>query len=360
MMIASNKLSTRLRSPMSAIYLLTGNEPYLFNETVQLIKDAWKNNNFTLTSDIAHKNEHQTKIDDDIYTIDTKIIDINVPNDWDLLLQIANNYSLFSACTLIDVRFSKKTLDTKGIQTLLTYLSNSNPQCLIICKAPLLPNKSIAKLTNHPQLTHVTVYALSYKEQKAWVIQQLRQRNCNFAKDVPELIINCTQNNLLAAVQLIEQITLSIDTEVMLTADLITPYLTEYSIFSLYAFVDACLNATANNIITIIRQLQYNQTDPSLLLWHITDTLRTIIAIKYSTEHQHIPIQQACQEKKIWPQRIPYYINAMQRLSFMQLYAMIKDAQTLDVCIKSNLSHILIWNMLEQISLKFHSTISLN
>jgi len=327
MHIKFQALLPHLQKKMHAVYVLMGSDLYLLNEAVLQIKKAW-----------YQRGES-----------DEKIIQLHSTADWQLLEQEANSYSLFAENVLLDARLDKKTIDSVGKSTLSAYLQNTNPRCLIIIQANAVPLKQLQWLVNHEQVTVVQAAPLNEAAQKQWIASQLNQRSILYTPDVPILIHQYTQGNMLACAQVIEKLSLIHDETRALTMEEVKNQLIDQSEFQLYELADACLNANANKAIHLLRQACDNRTEPTLILWLLTQEIRLLIQLTHLLSQQ-VSFSAACTKLNIWSQRARSYEMTLKRLSKPDLYQLLRDSKKIDELIKTTQSRQ-VWQLFEQIAL---------
>ncbi len=127
MLIKPPALLATLNKKRHALYILTGQDPYLLNEAAVDIKRVCQQQ----------------------HACDSKTLQIHAAEDWRLLIEEANSYSLFADSILLDVRYDKKTLDSAGKKALQTYIEQINPRCIVIFRASNVPHKQFSGFVNH-------------------------------------------------------------------------------------------------------------------------------------------------------------------------------------------------------------------
>ena len=147
MVINYQSLLPFLKKKKSPVIILSGNNPYFFNEAALAIKKSVR----------------------DVGEVDERIIDINKSADWSLLTEEANSYSLFSDYVLLDIRFDKKTIDAIGKRIINTYLTNINSRCVVMIQAPLLPLKPSSWLADNQNVLWVQIDPLLNTALKNWI-----------------------------------------------------------------------------------------------------------------------------------------------------------------------------------------------
>lgn len=327
MQIKYSSLSESLQKKIYPLYLLTGQDHFLLNEAAFQIKKAWQ-----------HEGE-----------TDHQIIHLQTPSDWAVLIEEANSYSLFHDRTLIDARYDKKTLDQVGKQALKQYLQRVNERCLMILRAPNLSAKPLQSLTNEQQMAFIPIYSLNPAALKHWITAQLKHHHLQCEPRVPALIQAFNEGNMLACAQVIEQLALAYSSDEILTEALVKEHLIEQCDYQLYELSDACLSADLNKAIRLLRQACNNRTEATLVLWVMTQDIRQLIELNHLRTQSLTPTN-ACRQLKIWPQRIPLYQSALNRLSLSQLYPLLTICVRLDNQIKTTQGKQ-VWQGFEQLAL---------
>lgn len=327
MLIKYQALLPQLQKKLQTVYVLIGSDHYLLNDAAWQIKKAWRQCGET----------------------DEKIIDLNSAADWGTLHEEANSYSLFSEQVLLDARLDKKSIDAQGKAILSQYLQSINPKCLIIIRASLVPAKQLQWLTNNEHVTVVQIMSLTGSALHKWIIDQLQSHSLLYNEQVPALLQQYTQGNLLACAQAIEKLTLISDKKTVLGVDEVRQQLTDQCDYQLYDLADACLAANAEKALHLLRQACNNRTEPTLILWLLTQEIRNLIQLAHA-QKQHVPFATACAQQKIWPQRVKLYETTLAHFSLIKLYTLLQESKRLDEQIKTTNSRQ-IWNNLEQLAL---------
>lgn len=329
MLIKQSALSSYLTRKLPEICILTGSDAFLLNEAANNIKQAWQQKN----------NEESEET----------ILYLNSPSDWSLLNEEINSYSLFASTTLIDARYDKKTLEAAAKEFLTNYVKNPNPQSLLLIRAPNLTSKLLQTFVNHEAVCVVQITALTGMAMQNWIVSQLQKKAVQFEAQVPELIHLYTQGNMLACAQAIEKIELIQDRDTILTAEAVKEQLIDQCNYQLFELSDACLNADSNKAIQLLRHARNDKTEPTLVLWLLTQDLRLLIQLT-DLAKQGVPFLTACSQLKIWSQRTRLYQATLKRASTEVLCQCLQFCKIIDERIKSSQSNQ-VWHALEQLGL---------
>lgn len=329
MLIKQQALGSQLRQKLAAVYLVFGQDSFLLNNAAESIKYAWK---------AANNNESEETI-----------LHINNPSDWSLLEEEANSYSLFAKHNFIDIRYEKKSIEAAGKQFLTNYLQDINPHCLLLLRAPNLPQKQLQWLVNYDSVLVVQANSLNTVAMHNWIAEQFKIKAMKFEQQVPALIHQYTQGNMLACAQVIEKLELIADEKTIFTTELVKEQLVDQCDYQLFELAEACLSQNSAKVIQLLRYASNTKVEPTLVLWLLTQEIRLLLQLLELTK-QSIPFNTACSQLKIWPQRVKQYQFALKQMKAAILLELLQFCKTIDERIKSNQNRQ-IWHALEQIAL---------
>jgi DNA polymerase-3 subunit delta len=327
MIIKYQALGSHLKQKIHPIYVLQGSDHYLVQDAADKIKKVWRDRAQT----------------------DEKIIYLNTSADWASLIEEANSYSLFSEQVLLDARFEKKSIDAASKLLFNQYLKNVNLKCLVLLQVSAVPIKQLEWLSNNTQVTLIQVFPFDKSSLINWISSQLTQRSIKHLSQITTLIYQYTQGNMLACAQLIEKLALINSGTEPLTLKDVSEHLVDQCEYQLYELADACLSAHTEKALHLLKQAFNNRTEPTLILWLITQEVRHLIQLTHLIK-QNLSLSSACAQQKIWPKRSPLYKDALSRLSLDQLYKLIMECGQIDNLIKSNKVN-LVWEGFQTIAL---------
>lgn len=323
MQIKPQALAPTLQRKTWPLSALVGNDHYLLDQAFTTIKTHIKSAN----------------------ECDERMLTVQAADDWRLVREEANSYSLFASCTLLNIVYDKKTLDVAGKKALTEYLESKNDRCFMILRAPNLPAKQLTWLTNHEQALIVLAYPLPADGMKLWIATQLKTKSFSFTKEVPDIIYQYTQGNMLASAQVIEKLSLTHDNNSQIAAQDVLDHVFNQCDHNLYELVDACLLGQADKSVQILRQAANNKTESTLVLWMLTQEVRTLMQLIHA-QNQKIDFKSACAQVKIWPQRVSMYQMALKRMQPKILPSLLHYCKTIDEYIKTGTNGNL-WEALE-------------
>lgn len=324
MLIKYHALASKLKNKLAPVYLIFGTDQYLQNEIANQIKQTWRKQG----------------------EVDEQIIDID--DDWDAAFATANSYSLFNELQLLDIRFSKKNISSNCKDSLLKYLSNYNSTTTVIIRAPNLNYKQLDFLKQNIQICSAQPFT-NY-ELETWIKAELRRLNIICDANIVKIIIQYSQNNMLAAHQTITKIAMLDKDKTKLSTQMLLEFITDQSDYPIYALSDACLLGKAKQAITILHKFAHNnQTTFVYILWILSNEIRILTQLKQMVTDSST-LQTACNKLKIWPQKVKQYEVAEKRFTLGQLEVLLKHCAHLDFKLKSS-TEINIWDKLENLVL---------
>lgn len=327
MQIKQNYLSQHLQKKLSPIYWLVGQDTYFIEDSLNTIKNHIKNT----------------------HDCEESMMYIQSADEWRKVVEEANNYSLFSEATLLNVIYDKKSMDSASKKIITDYLKNPNSRCFIIIRTPNIPAKQLSWITPLNDILSIIHYPLNNDAMTQWINNQLRKHSFTFDSHLPALITQYSQGNMLACAQVIEKLSLCYAANTHITTQQGLEHVFNQCEHSLYELTEAFLLGRADKSIQILRHAANNKTEATLVLWMLTQEIRLLLQLNHLLA-QHIDMKTACARLKIWPQRISLYQSALKRISHKKLQQLIQYSLAIDEQIKSNLNTQM-WNSLERIVL---------
>lgn len=330
MLTKLSSLSATLKNNTFQVYLICGNDQFLMKEAQQEIKKKLLRQ----------------------FDCESTSIQINHPNEWNDLKDQASSLSLFSEHSIFHVSFEKKTFDKNGHHFIEQIINTNNTHCSIIINAPNLQIKSLQQYTNHKNFLITQVFALSDSALVSWIKQKLNTNQLSFESDVPHMIQQHSQGNMLAAAQAVDKLALSFEHDETITADVVKTHLIDQSQHGIFELVDSLLLGENDKSILLIQHAKNTRVEPTLLMWLFTKEVRLLISIFHEMKAQS-SFGATCKKLKIWNNKTALYQSAYQRFEQKTLYGYLQSANQIDQLIKSNLSTNTLWLYIENLLIAF-------
>ena len=267
------------------VWLLHGNEPLLSQQILTELRKHWQQQG-----------------------VERQRINLGSAADWRDAFSELNSLSLFSSQTAVEVHGSHKP-DATTLLLLERFIQQSNDNQLVI----VMPKQDAsAQKTKFYKLleSKALVVALSIRDeaQRRQLLQQLaKQQKLQLTDAAWSLLLEHTQNNLLAAHQALLRLSALHDgTAAADVADL-QPALVEQSRFSTFDLGDAALSGQAEKAVQILHFLKESGEPTSLVLWTLSKEMRLVMQLLAQPNSE--------QQLGIWQNRIGLYRQACRRLS---------------------------------------------
>lgn len=329
MKLRIEQLSPHLKKPLLPIYLITGDELLLVQETVAALTQTAQNAGFN----------------------DRILIEATNTEAWQQLTRETQNLSLFSNKRIIECRIPQAKLGDHGGKTLQQYTQQIPEDTLLIIVT--------AKLTAAQQNTAwfkaidkvgviIQIWPINVQQLPAWLRQRINQAGLQIDNNVIQLLQNHVQGNLLAAAQEIEKLQLLFG-QTQINEQQMAQAITGNNRFNLFELADHLLSGNSDRCLQILHYLQQEGNEPVLILWSITRELRTLVTIAYALS-QGMTLMQSFEVAHVREQRKAITQQALKRHHYQQWLMLLKKSAYVDRVIKGmQIGNV--WDELQQLVL---------
>ena len=281
---ALQQIKQQIRKP-HPVWLLHGDEPLLSQQILTELRKHWQ----------QHGVERQR-------------IDLGSTADWRDAFNELDSLSLFASQTAVEVHGNHKP-DAATLLLLERFIQQSNDNQLVI----VMPKQdAAAQKTKFYKLleAQALVVALSIRDeaQRRQLLQQLaKQQQLQLTDAAWSLLLEHTQNNLLAAHQALLRLSALHDGNTAADVADLQPALVEQSRFSTFDLGDAALSGQAEKAVQILQFLKESGEPTSLVLWTLSKEMRLVMQLLAQPNTE--------QQLGIWQNRVGLYRQACRRLS---------------------------------------------
>ena len=315
MKLRPEHLERHLRDGLQSVYVLSGDEPLLLQESTDLIRQAATQQGY---------NERQ------IHSIERGF-------SWDALIADSQALSLFAERKLVELRFSGKP-DAAAAETLIAFAQRPPEDTLLLITLPKLDataqkSKWFTALDSHG--VQITLFPVDASALPGWLSTRAQALGLRIPTEALQLLADRTEGNLLAAAQALEKLRLlsdgsdiSFETVASLVSDS-----TRYSVFDL---ADAVLLGDASRAARLLLGLESEGQAESVVLWALQKDLRalTLAAEQMSQSGQQGLSSQALNQLGFWAKRQGPAQQALRRLSLIRLQRLTSGVIEVDKAIK--------------------------
>ena len=313
MKIRAEQLQSHLSKELLPVYVISGDEPLLAQESADAVRLAARNKGFSGR---------------EVFHGEGKF-------DWSQLHNEANALSLFAEKKIIEIRISNGKPGDKGSKALCELCANPSPDNLLLVILPKLERSAQnSKWVKALEAVgaHIQVWPVTGDQLPRWIKQRLLESNITANQQAVEILAERVEGNLLAAVQEIEKLKL-LAIEGKVDAIMMSSVVADSARYNLFEFVDKVLAGDAQSAARSLRGLHSEGTDAIPLLWAITRELR--ILIKASEQISRGENRDwALKNSGVWEKRLPLFRTAIQRCSAAHLRMLLYQAGAIDRGIK--------------------------
>ncbi|MFT7207280.1 MAG: DNA polymerase-3 subunit delta [Pseudohongiellaceae bacterium] len=318
MKIKPEHLSRTLSSNILPLYWLSGDEPLLMQEAADLIRTQYKENGYS----------------------EREILNVDKSFDWGQFLQSTGNLSLFAEKKIIELRLSTVKWEDAGKKAIQHYLSELNPDYLILLSGPkldaaTLKTKWFTEIEKHGAF--VQIWPIKTEELSAWLEQRLRREGIQADTEAVHLLVDKVEGNLLAAMQEIEKLKLlSSDTgenTVRLDAKTVMQVVADSSRYNAYQLIDAALLGDVSRAQKMLTGLKNEGIFPLIILNAICRELRTLLPM-LEKKREGQGVNAIIQSARVWYNRKQAVAAALARLDTQGVWKLLDHSRLIDQSIK--------------------------
>lgn len=312
MKIKPEQLAGKLGQTPAPVYLITGDETLLVEESGDLLRQHLFKTGFI---------ERETLYTDGSFK-------------WEYLLECANALSLFAEQKIIELRLSNKP-NKQASDILREYLSNPPPDNVLLIiagKMDAAAKKSAWFKAIDQQGIIVEIWPVELQQLPGWINNRARQIGLTLEHDAVQILCERIEGNLLAAKQELDKLNL-LHPGQTLTADMVIDSVSDSSRYDIYGLVDAAIQQQVPRSNKIIEVLKQEGTEASVALWAISREVRSLLAIQQGMQ-DGTPFDSICQKERIWGKRKNLVGAAAQRIPTDTLKQMLSRCFEADQQIK--------------------------
>lgn len=250
------QLEPHLSKNLSPIYIVSGDELFLKQEAIQLIRKAAKQAGCT---------ERVRLIPEAGF-------------DWEELYTLLHSNSMFAEKSILELDFRDALPNKTASAILQEYGKNPISNNILLIDVGKIDDK-ISRSAWYKSLekisTIINIWPIPREQLPLWIINRAKKYKLQMPADAANLLADYVEGNLVAAAQAIEKIYL-LKLEKPITVELVQAILANESRFTLFDFTDSLIAGDRARTFTILENLKQDGTEPILILWGITRELRLL------------------------------------------------------------------------------------
>lgn len=312
MKLRPDQLTSHLRQGLKPLYLVSGDEPLLVQETLDSIRQSAREQGVT----------------------EREILHIDKGFDWGAFTLSANTLSLFGDRRLIELRFTGKP-DAAAATALTDYASNPPPDNILLIIFPKL-DAGAQKAAWYSQCDTAGVCIILYPLEASafpdWLKARLRQRGLEADTDALRLLIESTEGNLLAAAQEIDKLSL-LHEKGALSFDAVQQAIGHSARYDVFELCDTVMQGHTEKALRILNNLLNEGEAETVILWTLLKDIRALLGAAALVE-KGSPVNAALAQQGVWQKRQPLLATALKRLPLRHLEALLLLALEIDRGVK--------------------------
>lgn len=302
-------LPSELNKRLLNCYLVSGDEPLLVQESLDLIRRASFDAGFTV-----RENYDQSQ-----------------SIDWQEILSASNNLSLFSEKKIIEIRLTSIKLGREGIKNIIELTQRLNEDLMLVISAPKIDKATLASKWCQffqDEGGFVQIWPLKKNELPLWLEKRMMTVDLTAKKETILMLAHRVEGNLLAASQAIEKLKLYLGEGSVSEADM-QKVVSDDSRYDVYQLIDAILIGDVKKALRILSSLQSENVDAIVVIWALNRELRLLSKLAFSIE-SGMSHNEIMRSYRVWTSRQNIVSACLKRHHARDFHIMIKACTNAD------------------------------
>lgn len=313
MRIRADQLERALQDSLKPIYLVSGDEPLLLGETLDLIRRAAREADYTERSvHVAEKGF-----------------------DWLSLLQDSASMSLFGERKIIELRMRSSKPGTAGAKALSEYAARPPEDTVLLVSAPRIERpKQPAKWVQALETAGVwtEIWPVADSEFSVWLRERMRRRGLQPDKEAVMALAKRVEGNLLAANQEIDKLWM-LTGDGPVSAEDIEQAVTDSARFNVFKLIDLALAGDGARVMRVLDALRVEGTEPVIVSWALAREVRSLFSMACQVAAGK-SMPDVFRKERIWSSRQGIIRNALARHNRKSLAVLLQAAEFADASVK--------------------------
>ena len=338
--IFPEQLNQHLSQRLAKVYFLVGQDPLLLSES----------------EDAIYKTANQQGF------YEKNSIQIDSQTDWAQLIESCQSMGLFfnKQVMVLNLPENFTALLQKNLQEFISVLHDDILLILQLAKlAKANENQAWFVELNQYETSAILVNCQTPTAENLprWVKNRTKAMGLEADDEAIQQLCYSYENNLLALKQALQLLDL-LHPDHKLNYNRVISVVEQSSIFTPFQWIAALLMGKANRAKRILKGLQAEDVQPVILLRTLQRELFTLLELTKPQQRivttEKLPTQQIKTEfdrLKIWQNRRPLFLSAIQRLTYQKLYKIIQELANIERLAKQEFSYE-VWIKLADLSVK--------
>ena len=333
MFLKYEALESHLQKGLAPLYILTGDEHLLLLEAADMIRHAARMHDFT---------------ERDVLTVERNF-------KWGQLQASNNAMSLFGDKKLIELRIPTGRPGRDGSTALQEYVAEPNTDNITLITLPKLDwttQKSAWVAALQKNGVYIDVPTIDISRLGNWISSRLAKQKQSVDKQGIDFLIDRVEGNLLAAHQEIQKLAL-LYPEGELSFDEVCSSVLNVARYDVFKLTEAMLGGNRARFIKMVEGLKGEGEPLPLILWAVTDEIRTLLKYKMAMEEGQ-PFSTISKNLRLRGPREKIIQSTVNRLDKKDLQKALQQTAQIDKIIKGLRSDTMMddaWDALTQLGL---------
>jgi len=291
MTLKQEQLPRHLEEKLYPVYLVSGDEPLLIQESCDLIRKAAKEKGY-LERELLHGDK----------------------GDAEVLLAASETMSLFAQLKIYEYRL--QSVPAKEFcDTFSAWCDNPVAEQFLLISSPRLDKRATNKIWYKKLIQigqHIEVWPVDSKKLPGWIANRARKSGVNLETDALKVLVERVEGNLLAAQQEIERLSLLYANGDNISATMMNEYVGDNSRFDSFELLEAGFSGNSKRLTRLLTGLKLEGEPIARINGLLTYELRTLTKMAWDCE-QGEPTAQVLQKYRIWGNKKTGYTKSLQR-----------------------------------------------
>ncbi|TVP54286.1 MAG: DNA polymerase III subunit delta [Halomonadaceae bacterium] len=323
------QLPAQLKKGLAPVYLVTGDEPLLVQESCDHIRQA------ALAAGFSER----------------KVFHGEPQVNWRGVMDEAQALSLFAEKQRIEVRLPSGKLGN-GRDPMATYLADPSPDVVMLLSGPRLDAAEVKRpwyQTLQKLGVHVQIWPVEPAEFPGWLRQQARSMGLNLGDDAIAVLVDRVEGNLLAARQELERLQLAHSDDNTQDAREMDSSVLDNSRFNPFQLAAEALNGHTAHAQKMLTRLRLEGTATLPILAVLSRDIKHSLALQHSLKAGQPAAGYFKQQWIRQRSQIQSIESAARRLGPTQLRHSLSLCQSVDRATKGFTSDLAPWLLMEQL-----------
>jgi DNA polymerase-3 subunit delta len=313
MKITLPQLSAHLTKSLAKVYLISGDETLLVQEALDAVRLAAKQQDY----------------------LDRQIITASDDQWTQSLYSASHNLSLLNNKKLLELDLNQIKLTAKTSKILQEFVAHPTPDTILLMRSKKLDARSAKAAWYQAIEKHgiaLPIWPIPFQQLPSWILQRAQKLGLTLSQRGAELLAHACEGNLLAAAQEIEKLLL-VNLTNTVDEKMILESIYDNGQFDIFMLVESALLGNHARSLRILKHLQDEGIEATLVLWAFTNELRVLNNL-FKESKQGVGMGALFSKYRVWEKRQAPIQQFMRRVKQEYCWKLLVIASEVDRAIK--------------------------